>query len=689
MKWYENSYRRSLVDMHIDDWDEKFLSQFDPKEYVEMQALAEVQTVIFYASSNVGICYYPTKIGHMHNGIKGRDVLKEVIDLSHEKGMSVVVYYNIWHKWAYDNHPDWRLITPKGEGTREYMRYGVCCINSPFRDFVINQTKELCSNYSFEGLWFDMIGLTTVCYCPFCRKRYFLETGEEIPRIINWNDPKWVRFQRKREEWLAEFASSLSSTAKKINPETTVVLQNAHWQNGWRDGLTLPFFEAQDYVSGDFYGGALEESFVCKLFYSLTSNKPFEYMTSRCPTLLDHTTMKSKELLEAQMYSALANNGAFCFIDAIDPEGTLNKDFYVRMGELFKDLEQYEKHIDNTSKFCQDVGIYLSFESLINPEDNGMRTSESIYRRGPHLEAAVNVAKTLLSAHIPFGVITKKNLNRLSDYQIIILPNLLMIDKEEADAFRKFVESGGSIYASGTTSLLAKDGIKQDNFLLYDLFGVQYSGETKENLTYVAPKEDFKDVFGRYSFQYPLTIFYPQLKIKKIREDAKILATVTLPYTDPKDISHFASANSNPPGISTDLPSIVLNQYGKGKVIYSAGVLELMKEDDHRSVFINLIKLISNRSFFFEADAPKSVEVTLFHQEDKKRYLIDLLNYQAELPNIPVSGIKIRIRLDNKKPQRLILLPEGKKLDFKIEGNYIEFIAPKLETFLMICLEYS
>ena len=99
--------------------------------------------------------------------------------------------------------------------------------------------------------------------------------------------------------------------SKKVNPDITVVLQNAHWSNGWRDGLTLPFFEAQDYISGDFYGGALEQSFVCKLFYSLTPNKPFEYMTSRCPTLLDHTTMKSKELLEAQMYSVLANNGAF------------------------------------------------------------------------------------------------------------------------------------------------------------------------------------------------------------------------------------------------------------------------------------------------------------------------------------------------------------------------------------------
>jgi len=687
MKWYENSYRRSLVDMHIDDWDEKFLSQFNSKEYVEMQALAEVQTVIFYASSNVGICYYPTKIGHMHKGIKGRDILKEVIDLSHEKGMSVVVYYNIWHKWAYDNHPDWRLVTSKGENTREFMRYGVCCINSPFRDFVINQTKELCNNYEFEGLWFDMIGLTTVCYCPYCRKRYFSETGEEIPRIVNWEDPRWVRFQRKREEWLAEFAALLVSTAKKINPEITVVLQNAHWQNGWRDGLTLPFFEVQDYISGDFYGGGLEESFVCKLFYNLTPNKPFEYMTSRCPTLLDHTTMKSKALLEVQTYSALANNGAFCFIDAIDPEGTLNRDFYLRMGEIFRKVKEYEKYLDSNLKACQDVAIYLNFESLINPEDNGKRVSESEHKRSPHLEAAVNVAKTLLNAHIPFGVITKRNIDSLSDYQIIVLPNLLMIDNEEVEAFRKFVESGGSIYASGSTSLLSKDGIKHKDFLLSDLFGVSYLGETKEKLTYISPEEEFKTVFIGYSPKYPVTLFNPQLKIRRIKEDVKTLATITLPYTDPEDINIFVSANSNPPGISTEFPSIVLSRYGEGRVIYSAGVLELMKEEDHRIIFINLLQLLSQRPYFFEVDAPKSVEVTLFWQEDKKYYLINLLNYQPELPNISVHNIKIRIKVDNKRPQRLMLLPEEIELPFRVEGSYVEFIFPRLENFSMLKLE--
>ena len=35
-KWFKKSYRRNLLDMHIPDWDERFLSEFDPKKYVDM-----------------------------------------------------------------------------------------------------------------------------------------------------------------------------------------------------------------------------------------------------------------------------------------------------------------------------------------------------------------------------------------------------------------------------------------------------------------------------------------------------------------------------------------------------------------------------------------------------------------------------------------------------------------------------
>ena len=33
--WIEGNYRRNLMDMHIDDWNEEFLSKIDVDEYVD------------------------------------------------------------------------------------------------------------------------------------------------------------------------------------------------------------------------------------------------------------------------------------------------------------------------------------------------------------------------------------------------------------------------------------------------------------------------------------------------------------------------------------------------------------------------------------------------------------------------------------------------------------------------------
>ena len=33
--WYSDLFRRHLLDMHIEDWDEEFLSAFSPETYVD------------------------------------------------------------------------------------------------------------------------------------------------------------------------------------------------------------------------------------------------------------------------------------------------------------------------------------------------------------------------------------------------------------------------------------------------------------------------------------------------------------------------------------------------------------------------------------------------------------------------------------------------------------------------------
>ena len=110
MQWYEKAYRRNVIDMHITDWDERFLSEFDAEKYVEMLVLSQAQSAVVYGHSHVGYCYYPTKVGHMHRGLKGRNIFGEVVDACHRNGIAVVAYYSlIYDDWAYRQNPDWRI----------------------------------------------------------------------------------------------------------------------------------------------------------------------------------------------------------------------------------------------------------------------------------------------------------------------------------------------------------------------------------------------------------------------------------------------------------------------------------------------------------------------------------------------------------------------------------------------------
>ncbi len=682
--WYRHVYRRNVVDMHITDMDERFMRQFDPQKYVEMLRLAQVGSAVVYAHSHVGLCYYPSRIGPMHAGLGGRNIVGEVVELCHRHGIYVVLYYSlIYDTWAYRNHPDWRIIGADGRGVAERSRYGVCCPNSPYRDYARAMAQEICETFDVEGIRFDMTFWPAVCYCPYCRKRFAEEVGGELPTVIDWQDTRWVRFARKREEWLTEFAARQTAAVKRVNPALTVEHQASTYPLNWRFGVTTELARHNDFLQGDFYGDALQGSFVCKLFYNLSPQRPAGFETSIGVDLSDYTALKPPELLRAKASAALADGCAFIFIDSIDPVGTLNRTVYERMGRIFEETRAYEPYLGG--ELCQDVAVYLSTASKFDPADNGKSVNDpQLSTRLPHVEAALSACKSLLDNHIPFGVITDRDLHRLNRHQAIILPNVLMLDPHEADAFREYVRAGGNLYASKTTSLVTRDGARQPDFLLTDVFGVSYRGETKERFTYIAPNEGSEGLFGQYTSQHPLGLRGAQM-IVEARPDAQIIGQLVLPYTDPADPLHFASIHNNPPGIYTQHPAIVLNHYGQGRALYVAGDLESAAA--HREVFVNLVRLLVGPPSF-EAQAPKAVEVTLFHQPERRRFLLNLVNVHKELPNIPVEGILVRMRLDHGAPRRLLLLPNEAELTYEIRDNYLEFAAPRLETAAAFAIEY-
>jgi len=684
--WYRRNYRRNLIDMHIEDWNDAFLSKLNTETYISMLKKSNVQAAMVYANSHVGLCYWPTENGQMHLALKGNDFLGEMITKCHQENLDVIVYFTlIYDNWAYNQDEKWRTVNEDGHYSREKsesrlfsgQRYGICCPNSiGYRQYVLNQVEELCTKYDFEGMFLDMTFWSTVCYCPSCQSRYENEIGGDMPRVINWEDKKWLAFQKQRELWLTEFASEVSDHIKRIKPDVTVEHQYSTACFNWRRGVTIGINNASEYAGGDLYGGIAQQSFICKLYHNLTCNEPFEYMTSRCdPNLNYHTSTKSHQNMEIHNYITLAHNGAFLFIDAIDPDGTIHPALYEMMGKIFSKSMLYERYLGG--ELIRDVAIYFTFSSKMDPEGKSIK-EEGLGGTYPHLNAALGAASTLMTYNIPFDIINKKNLCNIKDCQVLVIPDVYLLEDDEAILIRDFVVQGGNLYISGCPQ----------NAMIQEMLGIEYIGKTKEKITYIQPAESKKFLMPDIEQGSPLTVMGAQHIVTTVNKD-EIAGSIVLPYTDPMDPTIFASIHSNPPGRNTDHPAIIFRKFGRGKILWAAAAIEENKSALGKKVFLNFIKELAIKPFSFKSNAPAPVEILLFDQPSEKRYIIHVINEQEFDPLVPVNHLDISIKMDGKKAVKAEIIPNNIELPIRQEECYASVLLPQLDVYLMIALYYE
>lgn len=680
-KWYETAYRRAVIDMHIPDWDDKFLSEFNADDYVSMLVKSRAQSIVCYGMSHVGLFNFPTKVGQQHRGLRGRNVLGEMIEKCHAHDIAVVIYVSlIFDRWAGDNHPDWRMITHAGKPQGEGGRHGLACPNSPYREYVRSFTEEICQKFDFEGMRFDMTFWPSLCYCQHCQKRFADEVGGELPRVINWQDERWVAFARARERWLAEFAAVATDTVRKHKPQATVEHQSSTYPLNWQFGVAAPLVPQNDFLQGDFYGDSLQGSFVRKLLEELTPNRPFGFETSFSMELRDHTGKKSEALLEAKASAAIADAAAFIFIDAIDPLGTLNPTVHERMGRVFDRLMPYYAHLGGTR--VQDVTLYYSLDSKFNLATPG-RGPDMVDLSDTHTSNSMQAARRLIANHVPFGVITKKSLAKLPDTKVLVLSNVHMMDEDEVRAIRQWVENGGTLLASGSTSLINKQGQTQKDFMLADVLGVHLvKADWRDQEHYIAPTKAGAEYFGAWTAKHPAFVTGSLVEIRAA-EGATVLATTTLPWPA-ADGTKFASIHSNPPWQATDRPEIVLNKFGRGRAIYCASTIESV--EGLTDTYLSLVRSLAG-PLRFESDAPPVVEMTMFHQADRHRYLLSLVNFQPILPNVPVENIRVRLRPAGGTVSRVVRLADGATVPHQQTSGVVSFETGRLQTLAVFAVE--
>lgn len=668
---YRSTRRRMLLDMHIPDWDPQFLSLYDPDSLADLYHRARVDGVLVYAKSHLGLNTWPAPVGAVHPAAQDRDLVAEMLTALTARGIAHGIYHTtVFDNWAIENHPEWSTVpasTRLGVNAPWHgPRYGTACPNNPaYRQYERAQISALLERYDTDVLWLDMTFWNAVCICLECQRKCEEELGFAIPETLDWRDPKWVSFQSARERWLREFIVFLHETAQLARPGIDVVHNFGTATNGWYSGLRTDFSTLDSFAAGDIYGGRDEQLLVSKLMQHLGRNQPAEFMTTRTSDLANHVDVKSELTMTVEALGTIAHNGAFLFIDAIDPRGTVNAGVYDRLSTVFARIADVEHELGGTP--IADVAIYYSDDSCIYPADSGQSIATVTVVDGdptrkadlPHARAVTSAADALQRAHIPFTVLTREGLNHLEDISVLVLPDVIRMSADERELVRVFVERGGRVYASGRTSLLDSAAAALPDLGLAELFGVHLQGHEDGDGFYLAPRTPWlldavaPERYLGHGFRpgwvgagYP----DPSLGLPRVTAapDATVLATLTLPYAYPSRGSmaghDFASIHSSPPWEDRSEATIVEHRTGRGRSIYSVAPIEAGRSESERRVFVGAIERLLDRDARLRATSHPDVWITGFEQPDRSRALICALVYRTDAPS-PALPLTVSYRL--------------------------------------------
>ncbi len=289
----------------------------------------------------------------------------------------------------------------------------------------------------------------------------------------------------------------------------------------------------------------------------------------------------------------------------------------------------------------------------------------------------------LVRARIPYLPIHIDDLER-QDLSVLILPSLGAMSDEQAASIRRFVERGGSLFATGDTSLYDEWGDARPDFALADTFGAHRIEKIPPLPGAGQQRRPSTDRFAPDAHTYlRLT---PELRSRvdgpKATDEPAVSGTrhPVLKGFDETDILPFGGVLSPlrisngahvpltfippfptyPPETAwmrqpkTDIPGLVLTEHGKSRVAYMPADIDRRYErehlPDHGDLIANIVRWAAGGRVPLTVEGPGLIDCHLYSQGD--RVLLHLVNltsantWRAPLEElIPVGPIKVHIRM--------------------------------------------
>jgi hypothetical protein len=590
-----------------------FFSEHNPVKYAEFCEKINLDAVLLLSVTQSGYATYrQTKINTVYPGMKG-DFFGETLKELHKRGISGFGYVGIgWILKYAKEHPEYT----DGNKTNPLI-----CLNSPYRNEVMESSREILSNYPVDGLRFDILDQPAECRCDGCKKLYYEMFTGTMPN--KWID--WKHQQKFRLESISRIVKDLYTVCKAIKPSVPI------WQN-WFNGEQYADISDLRYVDMAYleFADPFRELFLNGVFNKegIITGKVIENTNTRWKCLV----------LGGKCYSYFASVGKTGLPDldtSFDRDVPSNW-FEKSLTPFYAQVREVEPYLENTNPITNIAIVY----------NEKTRFHYDQYSREDYMKVLRDITEPLLSSGNPVRFISNINIvtTPLEGYKALLLPESSGFTEDQLAVIKNYAEQGGIVVIIGDALSYTAEGSPLDNFSGSEMMGISRKEKSQE----------LKKTGNIESYSKN------QANPREIIRDGKMPAKV---YTIDKQCTRIAVRTGQTLSfIKTPKeqikPLVHVNQYGKGFVYYiaSAEMPEVMAAVLNHARVLSPIKN-DNLSGLAVLTKKNDKDEWMLHLLGKGKYslIIDKeycpatnisSTYLVDIKNIKIKNNKNRIMID-------------------------------------------
>lgn len=702
--WYRTVTRWGQVNIT-----EKDPQQYDITWWRQYWKRTETQGVIINAGGIVA--YYPTKIPFHKQAeyLKDNDLFGDLCRAAHDDGLAVFARMdsNRAHKEFYDQYPGWFAVDKNGKPYKAGELY-LSCVNSPYYDkHIPSILTEIANKYKPEGFTDNSwSGLTrdSICYCNYCQKSFREKTGNELPAEKNWNDNvyrQWImwNYNRRLEIW------DLNNRASKAAGGPDCI---------WA-GMNSGSIRGQSNYFRD-YKEICNRADIIMLDDQARSNDGGFQHNAQIGNMI-HGMLGWDKLIPESMAMYQSGGGAnFRVASKVQPEARMwmingiaggiqpwwhhvsayheDRRMYHTAEPVMKWQKENEQFLINRTPVANVGVVWSQQNSDFYGRDTAAETVEMPWR---------GVTNALMRARIPYLPIHADHIERdAANLKMLVLPNIGSMSEAQVNAVKKFVDDGGSIVATGETSLYDEWGDKRNDYALADIFGSHYINE--QNIT-PAENKLAGNVYHTYLRLLPelraqvdgpkngsepavkgarhkilegfeetdIIPFGGQLRNIKVDNDTEVLLT----YVPQFPVYPPETAWMREP--VTNIPGLVTRATGKGgKIIFVPADVDkqyaINNHPDHANLIKNITNWVLGDDIPLRVNGTGLIDVHLYQQKDRLvMHVVNLTSaatWRQPLEEfIAVGPFEFKVRL----PEKM----RGKNVQLKVSNEKIDTTVTK------------